>query len=135
MHNTFNKRLAPSEDSVGGVDPIGQMYVEGVMLNPVFKGLGRVAEYGLAKAGNNWVKSRAVSKAINQSTDVVDNPYYRKTLYKTLDSHLIPDDPDLLYHQTVGKSKFTSKGLIPGKSDIGQGDYIFWNEGSPYAGR
>lgn len=73
MHNTFNKRLAPSEDSVGGVDPIGQMYVEGVMLNPVFKGLGRVAEYGLAKAGNNMARAKIINRELNNSPTNVNS--------------------------------------------------------------
>lgn len=47
---------------ISGTDPIGQLYVEGVVLNPVFKGLGRVAEYGLAKAGNKWARAKIINR-------------------------------------------------------------------------
>lgn len=55
-------RRTPQVIGMSGADPIGQLYVEGVILNPVFKGLGRVAEYGLAKAGNNWARAKILSR-------------------------------------------------------------------------
>lgn len=55
-------RTAPVVKGMSGADPIGQLYVEGVILNSVFKGLGRVAEYGLAKAGNNWARAKILSR-------------------------------------------------------------------------
>lgn len=57
---------------MSGADPVGQLYVEGVALNPVFKGLGRVAEYGLAKAGNKWARAKVLSRNLDNSPKNID---------------------------------------------------------------
>lgn len=62
-------QTATNNIGMSGTDPIGQLYVEGVVLNPIFKGLGKVAQYGLAKLGNNWARAKVLSKEIqNVST-------------------------------------------------------------------
>lgn len=114
---------------MSGADPIGQLYVEGVALNPVFKGLGRATQWGLAKAGNNWARAKILSKTINSNVTSRLNP--SPVNYEKLSSKLLPKDPDLLYHQTYGRSKLTDKGLIPGKSNTGD-SYLWWKEGSQY---
>lgn len=43
-----------------------------VALNPVFKGLGRVAEYGLAKAGNKWARAKVLSRNLDNSPKNID---------------------------------------------------------------
>lgn len=55
-------RTAPIVRGISGTDPIGQLYVEGVVLSPVLKGLGKIAQYGLAKSGNNWARAKILSK-------------------------------------------------------------------------
>lgn len=122
-------RTAPVVKGMSNADPIGQLYVEGVALNPVFKGLGRVAEYGLAKAGNKWARAKILSKAIDsKATTYLDNS---PITYRKINQRLLPKDQDLLYHQNYGSSRLTNKGLIPGKSGSGE-DYLWWKEGSQY---
>lgn len=124
-----DQRTSTTNIGMSGTDPIGQLYVEGVALNPVFKGLGRVAEYGLAKAGNKWARARILSRAIDsKSTTYLNNT---PQAYKKLSSKQLPKDQSLLYHQNYGTSKLTDKGLIPGKSNNGE-DYLWWKEGSQY---
>lgn len=124
-----NQRTSTTNIGMSSADPIGQLYVEGVVLNPVFKGLGRVAEYGLAKAGNKWARARLLSRAIDsKSTTYLNNT---PQAYKKLSSKQLPKDQSLLYHQNYGTSKLTDKGLIPGKSNNGE-DYLWWKEGSQY---
>lgn len=57
---------------MSGADPVGQLYIEGVVLNPVFKGLGKIAEYGLAKAGNNWARAKVLSRNLDNSPKNID---------------------------------------------------------------
>lgn len=57
---------------MSGTDPIGQLYVEGVALNPVFKGLGRVAEYVLGRAGNKWARAKILSRNLDNSPKNID---------------------------------------------------------------
>ena len=122
-------RRTPQVIGMSGADPIGQLYVEGVALNPVFKGLGRVAEYGLAKAGNNWARAKILSKVIDSKASTYLN--HSPVTYKQMSSKLLPKDQDLLYHQNYGTSRLTNKGLIPGKSSNSE-DYLWWKEGSQY---
>lgn len=56
------EQTSTTNKGMSGADPIGQLYVEGTALNPIFKGLGRVAEYGLAKAGNKWARAKILSR-------------------------------------------------------------------------
>lgn len=122
-------RIAPVVKGMSNADPIGQLYVEGVALNPVFKGLGRVAEYGLAKAGNNWARAKILSKVIDSKASTYLN--HSPVTYKQMSSKLLPKDQDLLYHQNYGTSRLTNKGLVPGKSSNSE-DYLWWKEGSQY---
>lgn len=55
-------RQTPRVIDMSGTDPIGQLYVESVVANPIFKGLGKVAQYGLAKAGNKWARAKILSR-------------------------------------------------------------------------
>lgn len=65
---------------MSGTDPIGQLFVEGVALNPVFKGLGRVAkyvlgrvaEYVLGRAGNKWARAKILSRTLDNSPENID---------------------------------------------------------------
>ena len=47
---------------VSGTDPVGALYVEGAATAPVFNWIGKVAQYGLARAGNNWARVKILSK-------------------------------------------------------------------------
>lgn len=58
-------QTATNNIGMSGTDPIGQLYVEGVVLNPIFKGLGKVAQYGLAKLGNKWARAKILSKEMD----------------------------------------------------------------------
>lgn len=51
---------------MSGSDPIASLYVEGVALNPVFKGVGKIAQYGLNKSGFiRYNNIRKINKALN----------------------------------------------------------------------
>ena len=47
---------------VSGTDPVGESYVGGVATTPIFNWIGRVAQYGLARAGNNWARAKILSR-------------------------------------------------------------------------
>lgn len=54
---------------VSGTDPVMQMYVEGVALNPVFKAIGTAGLYGLGRMGNNWAKAKLINRAMSTIDD------------------------------------------------------------------
>lgn len=89
-----DQRTSTTNIGMSSADPMGQLYVEGVVLNPVFKGLGRVAEYGLAKAGNKWAKA----KIINRQMQNISTP--NKT---------IPNNVGWAPKQTIGDVKNRSR--------------------------
>lgn len=95
-----NGKEQTSTTNIGmsGADPIGQLYVEGVALNPIFKGLGRVAEYGLAKAGNKWARA----KIINRQMQNISTP--NKT---------IPNNVGWAPKQTIQVSHARNRNEIP----------------------
>lgn len=97
---------------MSGADPIGQLYVEGVALNPVFKGLGKVAEYGLAKAGNNWARAKILSRELNNNVlaSIWDNP----NQYKGRISDKVIDF--IKQRKEVGKSLEDSRDFIQSKA-------------------
>lgn len=47
---------------VSGTDPVGALYVEGVATAPIFNWVGRAAQYGLARTGNNWARAKILSR-------------------------------------------------------------------------
>lgn len=83
---------------MSGADPIGQLYVEGVVLNPVFKGLGRATQYGLAKAGNKWARAKILSREIDKS-NIVANSLLPKPTVRTKVGDIEIDNPSLYYRQ------------------------------------
>lgn len=57
---------------VSGTDPIGQIYVEGAVLNKPFQWMGRTAQYVLAKAGNKWARVKVLSRNLDNSPKNID---------------------------------------------------------------
>lgn len=47
---------------VSGTDPVGALYVNGVATAPIFNQVGKAAQYGLARAGNNWARAKILSR-------------------------------------------------------------------------
>ena len=43
------------------------------------------------------------------------------------------ENPNVIYHTPVGKSRFTREGLIPGKSFDSNEDYLWWSENIPWS--
>lgn len=95
-----NGKEQTSTTNIGmsGADPIGQLYVEGVALNPVFKGLGRATQYGLAKAGNKWARAKILSREIDKS-NIVANSLLPKPTVRTKVGDIEIDNPSLYYRQ------------------------------------
>ena len=52
---------------MSGTDPLGEMYVSGVALDPAFKWLGKQALWGLGKTGNNWARAKLISREMTPS--------------------------------------------------------------------
>lgn len=83
---------------ISGADPIGQLYVEGIVLNPIFKGLGRAAQYGLARAGNKWARAKIINRQMQNistpssriliNTEIINNTKPQKRLI--MDDKTIP---------------------------------------------
>ena len=47
---------------VSGTDPVGETYVSGIAMNPIFKAVGNSILYSLGKLGNTWARAKIVSK-------------------------------------------------------------------------
>lgn len=93
-----DQRTSTTNIGMSSADPMGQLYVEGVILNPVFKGLGRVAEYGLAKTGNKWARAKILSREIDKS-NIVANSLLPKPTVRTRVGDIEIDNPNLYYRQ------------------------------------
>lgn len=122
---------------VSGTDPIGETYVSGIAMNPIFKAVGNSILYGLGKLGNTWVKAKIVSKnLLNGKYNNIDNTkpglslgrrqYIARRFFNW-------ENPNVMYHTPVGKSRFTRNGLIPGKSFNSNENYLWWSENIPWS--
>ena len=122
---------------VSGSDPIGESYVSGVVMNPVIKAIGNGVLYGLGKMGNTWARAKVVSKnLLNGKYNNIDNTkpglslgrrqYIARRFFNW-------ENPNVMYHTPVGKSKLTKEGLIPGKSFDSNEDYLWWSENIPWS--
>ena len=59
---------------VSGTDPVGETYVSGIAMNPIFKAVGNSILYGLGKLGNTWARAKIVSKnLLNGKYNNIDN--------------------------------------------------------------
>lgn len=133
-------RTAPVVKGMSNADPIGQLYVEGVALNPVFKGLGRVAEYGLAKAGNNWARARILSREMqnisipnNVLASIYDNPdQYKGRISDRVINYIkqrkevgksLEDSRDFIQSTAVKNSKETNQKIADRLSLPRQAEY------------
>lgn len=81
---------------VSGTDPVGALYVEGVATAPVFNLIGKAAQYGLARAGNNWARAKILSKEMQNIVGDGQRyfgkvKYYGPTMGKTTASKTNPD--------------------------------------------
>lgn len=100
-------RRTPQVIGMSGADPIGQLYVEGAALNPVFKGLGRVAEYGLAKAGNKWARMRQINRSFKPAIDRFDGTV-GKEYFKSPDKwYRVTETPEVHGIEEVGRNVTT----------------------------
>lgn len=137
-------RRTPQVIGMSGADPIGQLYVEGAALNPVFKGLGRVAEYGLAKAGNKWARAKILSREINKSNTTINdvnnlsnNNFINKNTQfgKNSSKAIHADYGDNIAGFTKGTTgaSIRNNKLIPGHNPNTDTDYIWWNMDKPYS--
>ena len=122
---------------VSGTDPVGETYVSGIAMNPVFKAVGNSILYGLGKLGNTWARAKIVSKnLLNGKYNNIDNTkpglslgrrqYIARRFFNW-------ENPNVMYHTPVGKSRFTRNGLIPGKSFDSNEDYLWWSENIPWS--
>lgn len=113
---------------ISGTDPIGQLYVEGVVLNPVFKGLGRVAEYGLAKAGNKWARAKIINRQMqNISADIGEKNIIKKSTRvgnfdffdETLPQNISPIDTKKFFQKDLeARARFLDNAImIPSTDD------------------
>lgn len=139
-----NDRTVTTNKGMSGVDPIGQLYVEGVALNPVFKGLGKAAEYGLAKAGNKWARARILSREINKSNTTINdvnnlsnNNFINKNTQfgKNSSKAIHADYGDNVAGFTKGTTGVSIRNnkLVPGHNPNTDTDYIWWNMDKPYS--
>ena len=64
-----NNTILTTNGAMSGTDPVGEFYVTGEALGPIFKGIGRAAEWGLAKAGNQWARNRIVGRAFQKASN------------------------------------------------------------------
>lgn len=122
---------------VSGTDPVGETYVSGIAMNPIFKAVGNSILYGLGKLGNTWARAKIVSKnLLNGKYNNIDNTkpglslgrrqYIARRFFNW-------ENPNVMYHTPVGKSRFTRNGLIPGKSFDSNEDYLWWSENIPWS--
>ena len=56
-----------SEKSLSGADPLGQFFVEGAALSPVFRLAGRGLQYPLAQMGNRTARTKIMERTFNQN--------------------------------------------------------------------
>lgn len=56
-----------SEKPVSGVDPLGQFYVEGTALAPVFRWMGRGLQYPLAQLGNKTARRKIMERTFEKN--------------------------------------------------------------------
>lgn len=122
---------------VSGSDPIGESYVSGVVMNPVIKAIGNGVLYGLGKMGNTWARAKVVSKnLLNGKYNNIDNTKPELSLGRRqyiARRFFNWENPNVMYHTPVGKSKLTKEGLIPGKSFDSNEDYLWWSENIPWS--
>ena len=122
---------------VSGSDPIGESYVSGVVMNPVIKAIGNGILYGLGKMGNTWARAKVVSKnLLNGKYNNIDNTKSELSLGRRqyiARRFFNWENPNVMYHTPVGKSKLTKEGLIPGKSFDSNEDYLWWSENIPWS--
>lgn len=83
---------------MSGSDPVASLYVEGVALNPAFKLAGRAAQWGLAKAGNNWARAKILSKELDNSP-IVSSTLRPKPIIRTKVGDIEINNPELYYRQ------------------------------------
>lgn len=83
---------------MSGADPVGEFVVANIAAAPIFKGLGKVAEYGLAKSGNNWARAKILSGEIDKS-NIVANSLHPKPIVRTKVGDIEIDNPSLYYRQ------------------------------------
>ena len=122
---------------VSGSDPIGESYVSGVVMNPVIKAIGNGILYGLGKMGNTWARAKVVSKnLLNGKYNNIDNTKPELSLGRRqyiARRFFNWENPNVMYHTPVGKSKLTKEGLIPGKSFDSNEDHLWWSENIPWS--
>lgn len=130
----YARQYNPSAGYVSGADPLGEFVVGNAVLNKPLQLVGRAAEYGLAKAGNNWARARIISKTINQGRPTVKPlPNNAKVIPTTTPTSV---ERTALFN-TGRKSKISrmeSDGVPkdernqPIKSDL---DWKNWSKGGP----
>jgi hypothetical protein len=49
------------------VDPVGEFYVAGNVLDIPIKTLGKAGLYGLGRLGNNWARAKLISGALDSA--------------------------------------------------------------------
>ena len=56
-----------SEKPLSGADPLGQFFVEGAALSPVFRLAGRGLQYPLAQMGNRTARTKIMERTLNRN--------------------------------------------------------------------
>lgn len=56
---------------VSGADPVGQMLVEGAVLNKPLQWAGKLGLYGLGRAGNNWARAKLISNSMQPNLNEI----------------------------------------------------------------
>lgn len=65
----FSRTPLPQEKPLSGTDPLGELYVSTVALNPAFKLAGRALQYPLAKMGNQTARNAIMARKFNYAAD------------------------------------------------------------------
>ncbi len=65
----FSQTPLPQEKPLSGTDPIGEFYVAGEVLGPLFTLLGRGTQQLMARAGNQWARNQIGGRAFNNAAN------------------------------------------------------------------
>lgn len=144
----------PGAGYVSNSDPLGSLYVEGALLNPVFKLAGKAVSNvtrGLTKYFSKYVsevKRTVWDKIINSIpsntlrpttdvTDYINDQFIQRQMSfgKNSGKVIHADYGDLHSGFTKGTTgaRVTDKGLVPGHNPNTDIDYSWWNADKPYS--
>lgn len=116
IKNDYSVELAPSEQSLGSTDPIGEFIVAGTALNKPIQLIGKGITYGLARAGDQWARSKIISSKLNTLID--QNPIFN--------FNKIRGGASDLFH-VPSREYFAKDRMVPQNNG-----YIWWSRRRPF---